>query len=334
MYNVSMRMLGSKEDAEDIVQNSFVEAFRNLRNFRFESTFGSWLKRIVINKCINHLKLKKINVVPFDSQEYHISEESYEESKNLALTELGCNRNQLMSLDLSKNMALSFLQCDNNKLTNLDVSQNSILEGLICYENKLTSLNAKNGNNYNFIVLDARYNPDLNCIQVDDVIYSYHNQSFAKDICANFSEDCALASLCISDLSGTHSYISTNLQAETGTCPLDPVTGTVTWTKICNNSYSVSDLYFGMSDSSCCDDIPLPSSNEGFVLSSGDCNLLISGFLDIYGYNVTWTITGVSGSELYISWKNNLEDYGYLPDSGDVVITREGGADWPPLFTQ
>ena len=88
MYNVSMRMLGSKEDAEDIVQNSFVEAFRNLSNFRFESTFGSWLKRIVINKCINHLKLKKIDVVPFDSQEYHISEESYEESEKFDISKI------------------------------------------------------------------------------------------------------------------------------------------------------------------------------------------------------------------------------------------------------
>ena len=88
MYNIGMRMLGSKEDAEDIVQNSFLEAFRNLSKFRFESTFGSWLKRIVINKCINHLKLKKIDVVPFDSQEYHISEENYNEAEILEITKI------------------------------------------------------------------------------------------------------------------------------------------------------------------------------------------------------------------------------------------------------
>ena len=41
MYNVSMRMVGNKEDAEDTVQDSFVEAFKNLGNFRYESTFGS-----------------------------------------------------------------------------------------------------------------------------------------------------------------------------------------------------------------------------------------------------------------------------------------------------
>lgn len=75
MYNVSMRILNIKEDAEDIIQDSFVDAFKNLNSFRYESTFGSWLKRIVVNKSINHLKAKKIPVIPLDHHEYHISEE-------------------------------------------------------------------------------------------------------------------------------------------------------------------------------------------------------------------------------------------------------------------
>lgn len=75
MYNVSMRMVGNKEDAEDMVQDSFVEAFRNLANFRYESTFGSWLKRIVINKSINHLKSKKFPMVSMENEDYHITEE-------------------------------------------------------------------------------------------------------------------------------------------------------------------------------------------------------------------------------------------------------------------
>ncbi|SEM11390.1 RNA polymerase sigma-70 factor, ECF subfamily [Aquimarina amphilecti] len=78
MYNVSMRILGIREDAEDIIQDSFVDAFKNLTSFRYESTFGSWLKRIVINKSINHLKVKKIPITPLDQHEYHISEEIIE----------------------------------------------------------------------------------------------------------------------------------------------------------------------------------------------------------------------------------------------------------------
>ena len=74
MYNIGMRMLGNKEDAEDIVQDSFVDAFKNLASFKYESTFGAWLKRIVINKSINHLKAKKVAVVPMESHEFHLTE--------------------------------------------------------------------------------------------------------------------------------------------------------------------------------------------------------------------------------------------------------------------
>ncbi len=78
MYNISFRMLGTKEDAEDIIQDSFAEAFKKLKTFRYESTFGSWLKRIVINKSINHLKLKKIPILPIGQYEHKISEETSE----------------------------------------------------------------------------------------------------------------------------------------------------------------------------------------------------------------------------------------------------------------
>ncbi|MGP1993695.1 RNA polymerase sigma factor [Zobellia laminariae] len=80
MYNISMRFLGIKEDAEDIVQDSFVDAFKNLHNFKYESTFGSWLKRIVINKSINHLKVKRLPLAAMEDHEYHLTEEqSYEQ---------------------------------------------------------------------------------------------------------------------------------------------------------------------------------------------------------------------------------------------------------------
>ncbi len=81
MFNVSFRMVKSKEDAEDILQESFIEAFKNLNSFRYESTFGSWLKRIVINKSINHLKLKRIPLVAMDDYDNWIPEQEEEEVK-------------------------------------------------------------------------------------------------------------------------------------------------------------------------------------------------------------------------------------------------------------
>jgi RNA polymerase sigma-70 factor (ECF subfamily) len=66
MYNVCLRMMSSREEAEDLLQDSFTEAFRNLGSFRYESSFGSWLKRIVVNRCINELKRKRAELRFFD----------------------------------------------------------------------------------------------------------------------------------------------------------------------------------------------------------------------------------------------------------------------------
>ena len=63
MFNICVRMLNSIEEAEDLLQESFTDAFMKLNSFRYESSFGAWLKRIVINKCINTINKKKIDLV-------------------------------------------------------------------------------------------------------------------------------------------------------------------------------------------------------------------------------------------------------------------------------
>ena len=68
MYNVCVRMLKNTTDAEDILQNSFIDVFTKLHTFAFQSTIGAWMKRIVINNCINYLQRKKFNFDEFDSQ--------------------------------------------------------------------------------------------------------------------------------------------------------------------------------------------------------------------------------------------------------------------------
>ncbi|MBD1259250.1 hypothetical protein HZY62_01510 [Maribacter polysiphoniae] len=130
---------------------------------------------------------------------------------------------------------------------------------------------------------------------------------------------------CTSNLGGTHSFVSSNLQAITGTCPSGDVSGTVTWTDQGGGIYLTSDLGFGQYGTTCWSDSPATSGGATF---SDACNLIISGGQDQYGLTYTWVITDVNGPEMSLSWSN---DYG---DSGDVVLTREGGVDWPDLFTQ
>lgn len=59
MFNICYRMMNSREEAEDLLQEAFTEAFLKMHTFRFESSFGAWIKRIVVNKCINEIKRRK-----------------------------------------------------------------------------------------------------------------------------------------------------------------------------------------------------------------------------------------------------------------------------------
>lgn len=67
MFNLAFRIMNNREDAEDMLQDTFIDCFRNLGSFRFESTFGAWLKRILVNKCINQIKKRKIDLKFCDS---------------------------------------------------------------------------------------------------------------------------------------------------------------------------------------------------------------------------------------------------------------------------
>ncbi|MFT4804608.1 MAG: RNA polymerase sigma factor (sigma-70 family) [Psychroserpens sp.] len=65
MYHVACRYL-NEEDAKDSMQESFIKAFSKLDSFSPDFTFGSWLKRIVINQCIDHLKKKRLEFMETD----------------------------------------------------------------------------------------------------------------------------------------------------------------------------------------------------------------------------------------------------------------------------
>ncbi|PST85155.1 RNA polymerase subunit sigma-24 [Pedobacter yulinensis] len=66
MYNVSVRILNDEAEAEDVLQEAFLDAFTRIGDFRQETTFGLWLKQIVINRSINYLRKRKVELVSVD----------------------------------------------------------------------------------------------------------------------------------------------------------------------------------------------------------------------------------------------------------------------------
>jgi RNA polymerase sigma-70 factor (ECF subfamily) len=69
MYNVALRMTGLAHIAEDVLQEAFTDAFTTLDRFRNESTFGAWLKRIVVYKCYDYLNSKSSGIEFLDDME-------------------------------------------------------------------------------------------------------------------------------------------------------------------------------------------------------------------------------------------------------------------------
>ncbi|MBS1772260.1 MAG: RNA polymerase sigma factor [Bacteroidetes bacterium] len=67
MYNLCMRMVNHVGEAEDILQESFIDAFKNIEAYRGDATFGAWLKRIVVNKSLNYLKKRKLQITDVDN---------------------------------------------------------------------------------------------------------------------------------------------------------------------------------------------------------------------------------------------------------------------------
>jgi RNA polymerase sigma factor (sigma-70 family) len=79
MFNICIRMINDVNEAEDILQNAFVDIFTKLKMFRYESTPGAWIKRIVVNHCINHIRAKK-QLLLLSEQLPDITDDSNEES--------------------------------------------------------------------------------------------------------------------------------------------------------------------------------------------------------------------------------------------------------------
>jgi RNA polymerase sigma-70 factor (ECF subfamily) len=72
MFNTCFRILNNRQDAEDALQEAFIKAFSSLKYYRAESSFGAWLKRIVVNHAINTLKKQKMKWVDLDLQAWEV----------------------------------------------------------------------------------------------------------------------------------------------------------------------------------------------------------------------------------------------------------------------
>ena len=60
MYSVCLRIVNDEMEAEDVMQESFLKAFKKIDTYKGEVSFGAWLKKIVINRSLDCLKKRKV----------------------------------------------------------------------------------------------------------------------------------------------------------------------------------------------------------------------------------------------------------------------------------
>jgi RNA polymerase sigma-70 factor (ECF subfamily) len=86
MFNTCLRIVNNTAEAEDVLQESFAEAFRSLENFEYRTSFGGWLKQICINRSINQLKKRRVTWVDIDATDTQYgAEENFIDEDDIAL---------------------------------------------------------------------------------------------------------------------------------------------------------------------------------------------------------------------------------------------------------
>ena len=75
MFTIAQRYVKDSFVAEDMMQDAFIKVFKNIQGFKGEVTIGAWIKRIVINQCIDYLKKKRIELVSIEEKELTIADD-------------------------------------------------------------------------------------------------------------------------------------------------------------------------------------------------------------------------------------------------------------------
>ena len=84
-YSIAISMVKQEADAKDVVQNSFIRAFKSLRAYRHDAKFSSWLYKIVVNESLRHLKSSKQRDRESSLEEEHYGQNS---TLNTAISDL------------------------------------------------------------------------------------------------------------------------------------------------------------------------------------------------------------------------------------------------------
>ena len=143
MYNTALRILNNRVEAEDVMQESFLTAFQKINNYGGTGSFGSWLKRIVVNNSIDTLGKSRFNLSLDEIGDIELddSNENYFEILNYKVEEI---REMIFNLSDNHRTILSLYLLegyDHEEISQiLDISYNNSRTRYSRARNKLLQL--------------------------------------------------------------------------------------------------------------------------------------------------------------------------------------------------
>lgn len=84
VYALAFRYMSNEEDASDMAQEAMLKAYRSLRLFKGNSSFGTWLYRITTNVCLDELRRRKRRIIPLSLDEPLAIQDGEEIEKEIA----------------------------------------------------------------------------------------------------------------------------------------------------------------------------------------------------------------------------------------------------------
>jgi RNA polymerase sigma factor (sigma-70 family) len=130
-FSIAFRIVDNKEDAEDIVQDSFIKAYRSLEKFRQDSKFSTWFYRIVVNNALTKNKGRK-----------KIQNDDFSEIENIELEKTETAYSALSHIDRQKyiNLALDKLNVEDRLILTLYYLNENSIEEIV----EITSIKKEN----------------------------------------------------------------------------------------------------------------------------------------------------------------------------------------------
>ncbi len=134
-FTLAYHIILNREDAEELVQDSFVKAFASLWSFKRNSKFSTWLYRIIVNTTLNKQRLKKLNMVDMDATAdedfgsvaseplFNFTRDEQRKYIRLAIQSLGENERLCITLYYLNELSVEEV----NQLTGISISNIKVL---------------------------------------------------------------------------------------------------------------------------------------------------------------------------------------------------------------